>query len=839
MKFLFAGGIWFALFIIVLSPAWSAWAEDASLPTSDKEKAEFFEQKVLPILSEHCFKCHGAGKKIQAEFVLTNREDLLKGGETGAVIELDNPENSLFLEAINYGSLEMPPDGKLPQAELDILTTWVKIGVPWKGEGLKPHVVEKRVPEVNEANKRWWSYQPVKRPPIPAVEHADWPANDIDRFILAKLEAAHLAPARPASKQALIRRAYYDLIGLPPTPEEVRDFVKDESPQAYERIIDSLLENPHYGEKWGRHWLDLVRYAESNSYERDGTKPFVWQYRDYVIDSFNSDKPYDQFTREQLAGDELDQVTAETIIATGYYRLGIWDDEPVSQEQAWYDDMDDVLATTTQAFLGMTINCARCHDHKIDPIPQVDYYRMLAFFRNVHRYGVRGHDTVLRQSVRDIGTPEEKIKYANEVTRHEAQVEFNQNSLKRIEALVSRDFIPVEREEFKHERNRIALVEQRVGKVIDQEMFEEYKQLTKERDRLRRERPRALAQALCVVERGAEVPETFITIRGNASARGDVVEPGFPQILSPPEPVIHVPEHKQSTGRRRALAEWIADEQNPLTSRVIVNRIWQHHFGRGIVQSASDFGFQGTPPTHPELLDWLADEFVHGGWKMKSLHKLIMLSNTYQMSSRADAETIQRDPLNELISRFGMRRLTAEEVRDSILAVNGQLNLKMFGPSIFPVIPAEVLQGQSRPGENWNTSVGDEANRRSVYIHIKRSLPVPLMTNFDVADPDAACPVRFNTTQPSQALSMLNSDFLNQQAGIFAKRLKEAAPESVSEQVKTGLELVLQRAPTAKEIQRGNDLIQSLIADDKVSADQALVYFCLVALNMNEFIYLD
>jgi mono/diheme cytochrome c family protein len=814
-------------------------AQDAD-QLSVEQRDEYFESKVLPILEEHCFQCHGGGDKVQAEFVLTNREDLLKGGESGEAIDMDDPTTSLFLEAINYESFEMPPDGKLPAEEIEILTRWVKLGVPWKGEGFKPDLSShKQVPQVNDETKQWWSYQKVKPQTPPAVKQEAWVTNEIDRFILARLEEAHLVPAKPASRETLIRRAYYDLTGLPPTPQQVQTFVNDKSPDAYERLIDELLESPHYGEKWARHWLDLVRYAETNSYERDSPKPFVWKYRDYVINSFNADKPYDQFIREQIAGDELKTVTPESIIATGYYRLGIWDDEPVDQEQAWYDDMDDVLATTAQSFLGMTINCARCHDHKIDPIPQTDYYQMLAFFRNVQRYGVRGHDTVLIQSVRDIGSSEDKVQLAKMIEEYQQAIAANQAALEEIEKLVKPDFISVELEEFEHERNRLALVRKRVDKVIDQATFQQYKQLTEERNRLRREPPRPLEQALCVKERGAEAPETFVTIRGNAAARGDVVEPGFPQVLSPPQPLIEVPEHGQSAGRRLALANWLANADNPLTSRVMVNRIWQHHFGRGIVHSSNDFGFQGTPPTHPELLDWLANQFVTNGWRMKPLHKMLMLSSTYRMASRTDEQTIAADPLNELFSRFNMRRLTAEEVRDSILVMNGKLNDQLFGPSIYPVIPQEVLEGQSRPGADWNTSQGEDLNRRSVYIHVKRSLPVPLMANFDVADPDSSCPARFNTTQPSQALTMINSQYLHVQAQRFGDRLRSEYQGDVTAQVRAGLQLVLQREPAQSEIDRGLNLIKTLQEKDKLSADKSLDYFCLVALNLNEFIYLD
>ncbi len=825
----------------------TAWFDDVQLvelkppmPSMTEQQAlQLFETRVLPILKENCFECHGGGEKIRAEFVLTNRDDLIKGGESGPAIDLESPGDSLLLEAINYESYEMPPDGRLSDNDIEAMTKWVMMGAPWKGEGLKPrmesHASE---PAVNEENKLWWSYQPVTRPPVPDIDDP-WIRNEIDQFILRGLRDKGLQPNPAADRRALIRRAYYDLIGLPPTPVEVEAFVNDPSDKAYEQLIDHLLASPHYGEKWGRHWLDLVRYAESNSYERDGTKPFVWRYRDYVIRSFNDDKPYDEFIIEQLAGDEMEEVTADRIIATGYYRLGKWDDEPVDHNQAWFDDMDDVLATTGQAMLGMTINCARCHNHKIDPIPQEDYYRMLAFFRNVRRYGVRAHETVVNASVRVIAPPEVQLRHREQTQAHQEALQANKQALEAIEAIVKKDFIPVEHEEFKHEMNRVPLVKKRAGGVITQVQADQYETLFAEMKRLRREKPAALEAALCVKEHGDTAPDTFVMIRGNAHAAGEQVQPGFPSILSPPEPHIEAPAHGESTGRRMALARWIASGDNPLTSRVMVNRVWQHHFGRGIVRSSSDFGFQGNLPTHPELLDWLANELVDGGWTLKRLHKLIMMSAAYRMSSADNPDAYAADPLNDSIWRFDMRRLTAEEIRDSILAVNASLNKeKMFGPSIYPIIPAEVLHGQSRPGENWGKSSPQDLARRSIYIHIKRSLTVPLLASFDAADPDSPCPVRFNTVQPTQALAMINSEFLNRQAKVFAEYLQSMAPDDLRMQIKSAIYRVTQRPPTEKEIARGLEFIETMKADE-LDQQQALQHFCLVALNLNEFLYLD
>ncbi|HMO14209.1 MAG TPA: DUF1553 domain-containing protein [Pirellulaceae bacterium] len=808
-------------------------------PGLSQELRELFLNRVQPILAERCFHCHGKGE-IEGGLVLTHREGLLKGGDSGAAIDLAEPLESLLLEAINYESYEMPPDGKLAEEDIEALTRWVEAGAPWVGEGFIPEAEHAHhgPPQVTEETKKFWSFQPVARSAVPQVE-SEWPANEIDAFIWDKLQEQGMVPNPPASKHQLIRRLYYDLTGLPPTIEEVDAFFNDESPDAYEELVDRLLASKHYGEKWGRHWLDLVRYAESNSYERDDTKPFVWRYRDYVIQSLNDDKPYDEFVREQLAGDEYEDVTPERIIATGYYRLGIWDDEPVDHEQAWYDDMDDVLATTAQTMLGLTLDCARCHDHKIDPVPLKDYYRFLAFFRNIRRYGVRAHETVLDASTRSIAPKELQEKYAADVREHERRVRRNRRALEQIEAIVKPTFESVEHEEFNYEMNRVPLVEKRVETgVITREQADQYKLLFDEMRGLRRNRPKALEAALCVKERGSSPPETYVLFRGNLHVRGDQVEPGFPSVLSPPEPAIVPPKSGESSGRRMALANWITSESNPLTARVMINRSWQNLFGRGIVRTSSDFGFQGERPTHPELLDWLADEFVQGGWKLKRMHKMMLMSSTYRMSSAANEAYLVTDPLNNLFWRYNMRRLTAEEVRDSILAVNQSLNReKMFGPSIYPKIPAEVLHGQSRPGENWGTSSPEDITRRTIYVHIKRSLPVPLLASFDIADPDTPCPARFNTVQPTQALGMLNSDFVNEEAEKLAADVANLSDE-LSQQVGIVLTRVTQRHPAQDEIDRGVEFVEHL-REKGVEARAAFKYFCLLAYNLNEFIFLD
>ena len=719
---------------------------------ADARVAALFEQEVLPVLKAHCFKCHG-GPKPRGGLSLASRKGLLAGGDLGPAVSLEKPGDSLLLKAIHYrDGLEMPPSGKLPAREIEVLTRWVRAGAPWPMSS-EAVLTTPKGPRVTEEDRRYWAFQTVRRPVLPPVKARGWVHNPIDAFILAKLEAKGLRPAPPADRSTLARRLYYDLTGLPPTPEQVDAFVNDQAADAYERLVDRLLASPHYGEKWGRHWLDLVRYAETDGFEFDRPKPFAWRYRDYVINAFNADKAYDQFVREQLAGDLLPVVTQETMIATGYYRLGQWDSGAADRLQQKYDVLDGILSTTGQVFLGLSVGCARCHDHKKDPIPQRDYYRLLAFFHNISGMGDRG-------STKRVMAPADLPSYEGQ--------------------LKARPVAPG-------------------------------------------------IEVLCVSE-GYASP-THVLIRGNPQAKGEQVEAGFPEVLSPPG-------RKPAAGRL-ALAEWLTDPNNPLTTRVLVNRLWQHHFGRGIVPTPNDFGRLGEAPTHPELLDWLASEFIASGWRVKPLHRLFLTSSAYRMSSQAEPGALAVDPANLLFWRFNMRRLTAEEVRDSILAVCGNLNGRAGGPGVYPRLPREVLATQDRPGRGWVPSPPEEAARRSIYVHVKRSLLLPQLTQFDLADTDQSCPARFTTTVPTQALLMLNDEFTNEQARLFAQRLTEESPGGLEAQVTRAVRLVTGRVPAADEVNQDVGFVRSLQRGHGLSGQEALRFYCLLLLNTNEFIYLD
>ena len=972
---------------------------------------EFFERKVRPVLAESCYECHGPEKQ-KGKLRLDSAGAIRAGGEAGPVFVPGKPAESRLITGISYGDPEfkMPPKKKLSAQQIADLTEWVRMGAPLPAGEAVPAPVAKKEFEITAKDRSHWAFQPLKRPEVPKVSGKEGTTlkpepsprplitnslitnysslHPIDAFIRTRLAAKKLAPNPPASRAEWLRRATYDLTGLPPSTDEMAAFLADPSPRAFETVIDRLLQSPRYGEKWGRHWLDLVRFAESNSYERDNPKPHAWRYRDYVIQSFNADKPYDRFLREQLAGDELPDANADSIIATGFYRLGIWDDEPADRELARFDGLDDIVATTGQVFLGLTIDCARCHNHKIDPISQRDYYRLLAFFHNVTHYRnggptdevplfttaaqkqaaeKRARELEQRRNELQAGITEIEKNFRTLYAKGEAKTaaaaqsdlddlqfryyrdtwdklpDFTLIKAETTGTVPSRLFdiglrtrdtafgfvfegqlivpkagdytffldsddgsrltvggkeiilydgihgegaerkatvplrqgrIPIKLEYFQRQngwgltvawsgpdfprrslsttgetggdpKQRLAkkdfnrLIRDEGARVLGKQEFARYEKLKGELDGLKQDKPLSNV-ALAVTETGRQAPDTFLLARGNPALKGEKVTPGFLQVLGATEPQIpELPPGIKSTGRRTALANWITSPANPLTARVMVNRIWQHHFGRGIVRSPSNFGYQGDKPTHPELLDWLASDFVANGWRLKSLHKTIMLSDVYRMSSRGRPEALAADPANDLFWRFDQRRLTAEEIRDSILAITGVLNLKMFGPGIYVDIPREVLAGQSRPGANWGKSTPEEQARRSIYIHVKRSLLTPILDSFDIAETDRSAPVRFVSVQPTQALGMLNGDFLNQQAEVFAARLQREAPGDVAQQVRRGLHLATTRIPTDAEVKRGLALIETLRTADNATPEIALKYFCLMALNLNELVYLD
>lgn len=812
-----------------------------------------FNRHIRPILAKHCFACHGPDDA-QSGLRLDTLESALMVADSGqsAVVPGDHAQSELIRRVRSEDLSErMPPEGPpLDEEQIAWIAAWIDQGAEYR---------------------QHWAFDPPARPEVPDVQLVDWARTPVDRFILAELEHQQLTPAPPAEPRTLVRRLFYDLIGVPPTAEQVAAFEADSSDLAYERLVDSLLADPRHGERWARHWLDVVRYAETNSFERDSPKPNAWRYRDYVIDAFNHDKPYDRFVTEQLAGDQLDRVTAETLTATGFYRLGIWDDEPADRLLAEFDQYDDMVSTIGQAFLGLTVGCSRCHDHKIDPLPQSDYYQLVAVIRDIPSYG-QGHQ-------RDVSPEELRQAYA----QLEQAIGQLDNQLREIEqAGIEKMDAPQQRATEGPQRQEV--LDQYLEQFVESDIWQQYLLLKRQREQLQREHRRLPPREMVLAVSGTrpEPPPTYVLLRGNPHAQGPQVEPGFPGVLGARHPL----SQTSTTHPRLELARWLTDAKHPLTARVIVNRVWQHHFGRGLVASPNNFGQMGDFPSHPELIDWLAAELIEQRWQLKSLHRMLVLSSVYRQGSPAPGspafeEALRVDPAASLLWRFPPRRLSAEELRDSVLAVSGTLSLQTGGPSVYPEVAAEVKAGQSVPGQGWRDSSEADRHRRSVYIHIKRSLIIPELATFDFPETDTSCEARFLTNQPGQALEMLNGPFLNAQANRLASLLQRqmnhaasntapavaaspastaidgdlqnAGPSAVLDQtldqavnaeiVTATLEQlfqhVLQRSATDAELLRWQQLNKRLTEQHHLDWPERLRLMCLVLLNSNEFLYLD
>lgn len=715
--------------------------------------------------------------------------------------------------------------------------------------------------EFSEDERQHWSFQPIGRHSPPVTKDPGWCRTPLDAFILARLEKEGIAPAPEADRRVLMRRVYFDLIGLPPPPEEQARFLADDSPTAYERLVDDLLSRPQYGERWARHWLDVARYAETNGYERDGTKPHAWRYRDYVIDAFNQDKPYDRFVAEQIAGDELPGSGSAERIATTFLRLGTWDDEPAEPEVDRYEQLDDVLGTTCSAFLAMTVQCARCHSHKFEPITQVDYSRMLAVFEPLKR-PQNGRTDLDRM----VGTDAELASYQTAKVAVERRLEEASKKIESARATIrermfreKKTSLPPEaveafcRDPSKRSEEQKKLVEkfaQQISKEMNEAAAPEEKaklqRWSKEIETARGSMPSEPPRAYIWYEDAPNAPPTKVFVRGDPSRPAGEVGPGILGVLArgdypPPAP------REGSTGRRLWLARWLTQPDHPLTARVYVNRVWSLHFGEGIVATENDFGIMGDTPSHPELLDDLASWFVSAGWRTKELHRRIVLSSTYRMSSRWSEASAKVDPTERLLWRFRPRRLEAEAIRDSALAIAGRLNLEQKGPSIYPPVSRVVLEGQSVPGQGWGKSPPSQAARRSVYIFAKRAVRVPELDLLDLPDSTTSCEQRMVSTIAPQALTLMNGDFLNEQAENFAERLlREAGPEP-RRQVERAFALVHGRPPSENEIGTSVAFLERQRrqiefdrgAEGRDAANRALKALCLVLLNTNEFAYLE
>ena len=740
------------------------------------------ESKARAVLEKHCLSCHGSAR--MSDLDLRQRESILHGGKRGPAVVPGNPEASLLFRAVSgKAEFKMPPGKEsLTPEEQETLRLWIRNGAALEDAG-----------HTHPQEPSWWSFRKLKRPPVPQVAGT---ANPIDAFLTRTLQEKGLTPAPPADRRTLIRRVYFDLVGLPPEPERVERFVKDPAPDAYAKLIDELLSSPRYGERWGRHWLDVVRYADSGGYETDIYYRNAWRYRDYVIDSFNSDKPFDRFVQEQIAGDEIwpDNLDMdgtyklpaakvkhlEARIGTGFFALGPETHESnMDARKLQYEKETDWVDTVGAAFLGLTFGCARCHDHKFDPILQRDYYSMAAIFAYsteveipvVHRMSIRDHDQ----------------HYPRLVAVAEAKV-----ALREFDAKIGkREKTPEE----KAERNR--LLEQ-IGKAVSEVPEKDAQQIPY--DGLM-----DIPTATVLGHREPElVPKTYVYGRGDLDSPKEKVSASLPSFLGGGDLT-----GGDCTGRciplaRKRLALWLTQPDHPLTSRVIVNRIWQWHFGRGLVATPNDFGRQGQPPSHPELLDWLAAEFVARGWSFKNITRLILLSDAYQRASRfQNAQNQRLDPENRYLWRANRQRLEGEELWDGMHSAAGTLNLKTGGRPVVPPLSKDELTSL---GSTWQWPVSSdpaEWNRRGVYILVRRNFIYPMFDAFDSPITAVSCPVRDTTSVAPQALWLLNNKVSFEQAKAFAARLKKQYGEVPARWVEGAWQLALGRPATTQEVEEG------------------------------------
>ncbi len=825
-----------------------------------------FARDVAPIFEQECAQCHGEKQQL-SDLDLGSREALLKGGKRGpAIVPGDAAKSRLYRHLTGLETPVMPFGKSLPKEQIEIVARWINEGAEWQEDASAAE------------EKTWWSFvPPARRAPQSAA------ASPIDGFLLDALRRKGIRPAPRADKHTLIRRAYLDIVGLPPAPEAVDKFVADDTPDAFANLVDELLDSPRYGERWGRHWLDVVRYADSSGYEHDYDYPHAWRYRDYVIQSFNEDKPYDRFIEEQLAGDEVENAGGAALIATGMHRIGprvLFREKDNPQYRYTY--LDDMIATTSRAFLGLTVDCARCHDHKFDPIEQMDYYRMMAvFFPHIrYEFPLAPPDEVKRY--------EEAVKAVEARTKplksRIAEIEKPYRQRLRAERLLK---FPVEiQEAVKTPENRrtegqkllAAQVESigvgGVAEVLSDAAAARIQSLKAEIDEIEKDMPEPLPLAMGIrdgdyrlapnglgdeVQPGKGDREDFGELTGswlaakpykpptayflpNADYRnkGASVEPGYVAALARGRKFVPAApqDGRVSSGRRLALAKWIASEENPLTARVMANRIWMHHFGRGIVTTAGNFGRMGELPSHPELLDWLALEFVRSGWSVKALHRLIMNSDAYRMASVHDDEKAREaDPENILLWRYPRHRLEGEAIRDSILAAAGTLNPQAGGPGFFPPIPQE-LRDSFLKGKWEMSEPGPAVWRRSVYIYSKRGLRYPMFEVFDQPNMNVTCERRTTTTVPTQALTLLNNDFTLRQARYFAERAA-GAKENADAQIAEAYRIALSREPTAAESAANRDFLARQTRFHGGDAAAALTDLCDVILNLNEFVYIN
>jgi mono/diheme cytochrome c family protein len=802
-----------------------------------------FKDTVREFLVKNCLECHG-GEKTKSGFSMVSREKMLEGGDRGAAVVPGKGKESRLVKLVaRTEEPHMPPKQPVAKETVEALTKWIELGAAFDKPLKEVADTAKKPMVVTDKDKQYWAYRPLAAVTPPAVRQKEWVKNPIDAFVLAKLEAAKLTPATDADKRTLLRRVTFDLTGLPPTVDEVNVFLADEAANAFEKVVDRLLESDAYGERWGRHWLDPARYAESHGFEHDYFRPNAYHYRDFVIRALNADMPYDQFVKWQLAGDELAPNDPLALAATGFLGAGVFPTQITNREaeRIRYDSMDDMLATTGHTFLALTVGCARCHDHKYDPIPTRDYYRLLSAFT-----------TTVRSEVElDQSSPEQKQAYAD----WEAKRKPVEEAFKKYEAEeLAKQFVAW----LGDGSDRLAAIE----KITDLKVATGMKALVTEKKKFA-DLPKAQRDLLLkwyapqdagYKERQAKVadidkqkpplnkvtiqattegrkpmrhhtaeasipdfyPKTFVLKRGDTEQKGEEATPGVLQVLARTDEKAWEapkPTTASTSFKRVGLANWICDTKDgagSLAARVMVNRLWHHHFGRGIVSTLNDFGFQGDPPTHPELLEWLASDLVANGWKLKRIHKLMVMSRTYGLSGAANADALKADPDNKLWHHRPKRRLEAEAIRDNWLSVGGLLDRKMFGPG-------EADEGMKR---------------RSVYFRIQRSQMIPSLQVFDWPDSLTSAAARPITTTAPQALFFLNNPHVKKAADSYAAKLKPVADKNPADAVELAYQMAFTRVPTKDETAVGVEFI-------KAGGEKALQSYALALFGLNEFVYVE
>ncbi|MEZ5404185.1 MAG: PSD1 and planctomycete cytochrome C domain-containing protein [Bryobacteraceae bacterium] len=798
-----------------------------------------FARDVRPILQKRCFGCHGAAMQSNG-LRLDNGPAALKGGYAGPAIVPGDAAASRIMHRITAAKAQerMPPgETPLPDAEIAVLREWIDDGAVYPAGETAASA---------KAKPPHWAYQPIRRPELPAVRQQGWAKNGIDRFVLARLEKEGWTPSPEAARSTLLRRASLDLTGLPPTPEEAARFLADSSPDAYEHAVDRLLESPRYGEKWARHWLDLAHYADSDGYEKDLARPWAWRYRNWVIDALNRDMPFDEFTIEQLAGDELPDATVEQRVGTGFLRNTLTNREAgVDRGEARFEQLVNRTNTVGAVWLGMAVGCAQCHDHKYDPITQRDYYRLMAYFDRAEEKdidaplpGERGpYETAFpayraerTRLLEEYEVPammpvwESRLREAIDTPGKTPEWDFALTSMKAMfDGAVKVLQTPADRRDSRDQRRLVDYFVERNGPAIglDKAKLDRLKELRKKLQALDRTLPH-FTQAYTIADDPDAAP-SHIRLRGNWDRMGVEVTPGAPAFL----------EGRKTPATRLEFARWLVSPENPLTARVAVNRAWQEFFGKGLVRTSEDFGVMGEKPSHPGLLDWLASEFAANGWSMKRLHKSVVMSATYRQASRTRPGIQSKDPENTLLARQARLRLPAELVRDSALAAAGLLDPRVGGPSVKPPQPAGVAELGYGGANKWVAATGPDRYRRGLYIHFQRTTPYPMLMNFDSPDSNVTCSRRGRSNTSLQALNLMNDVVFHEAAKALADRLEKEAPAGVGERIDYAYRVTLGRAPAGKERER-----LAAFHDEQARLDPAAAWTAVsrVLLNLDEFV---